>query len=441
QDAVVMEGVIELEALCVTEEEGQYTFVRGNLPFSQEYALPGCRENAVAETDFSVIRAEAQLRNPRKLQFQIQTSAVLRLYQRQPLRITESITALPEEGAEVLTETEELTVLCCVAEKKLVAADEVRLERAGHLLRCETEWQQEEIRVLANKVMLRGELSLRAVFLDGEETFSQEVRIPYSQVLECDGVRQGDEAETAYQTLQIQTGILEGEIPILSCSVTGSVRTQVSRRLRMNVVRDLYSTRWESECASETVNCPLYRRFEREASVSETFSAEEPAASVADCAWQARGAVDEDRRLCGVYHFRILYRCPKGRLHACERTVRVTAEGPVAASELFCRASLRRLSVTAADDGQLSLRFDAILRAEGAEEQNCRQLCACAVDREKPRALPAPGTLVLRSVAEGETVWSIARGYGARVEEIVSANKLQNAALMPGKLIMIPFAK
>lgn len=441
QDAVVLEGVIEAEALCVTEEEGRCSFVRGSLPFSQEYALPGCGEGAVAETELSVIRAEAQLRNPRKLQFQVQTGAAIRLYQRRPLQITESVGAQPEEGAEILTETEELTVLCCVAEKKLVAADEVRLERAGHLLRCETAWQQEELRVLANKVMLRGELSLHAVFLEEDGTFSQEIRIPYSQVLECDGVQPGDEAEVSYQTLQLQTGILEGEIPILSCSVTGNARVEVSRRLRINVVRDVYSTRWETASTAETVSCPVYCRIEREVSVSENFSADESAARVEDCVWQARGAVQEGGRLCGVYYFRILYRCAKGRLHVCERTVRIAAEEPADAADLFCRAGLRRLSVTVADDGQICLRFTAVLQAVGAREQNCRQISACAIDREKPRSLPAPGTLVLRSAAEGETVWSIARSCGARVEEILSANKLQSAGLTPGKLIMIPFTR
>ncbi len=441
EGAVVLEGVIEAEALCVTEEEGRCSFVRGSLPFSQEYALPGCGEGAVAETELTVLRAEAQLRNPRKLQFQIQTSAAVRLYQRQPLHITESVAAQPEEGIEVLTETEELTVLCCVAEKKLVAADEIRLEQSGHLLRCESEWQQEELRVLANKVMLRGELSLNAVFLQDDETISREIRIPYSQVLECDGVQPGDEAEAAYQTLQLQTGILEGEIPILSCSATGNVRVRVSRRLRVNVVRDLYSTRWETAATVETVRCPVYCTIERQIPVSEEFSTDEPAARVADCAWQARGGVEEGGRLCGVYYFRILYRCAEGRLHVCERTVRVTAEEPAEAADLFCRAGLQRLSVTASADGQLCLRFTAVLQAVGAREQACRQVAACTIDRERPRSLPAPGTLVLRSAAAGETVWSIARSYGARVEEILSANRLQSAELTPGRLIMIPFTR
>ena len=40
-----------------------------------------------------------------------------------------------------------------------------------------------------------------------------------------------------------------------------------------------------------------------------------------------------------------------------------------------------------------------------------------------------------------ETVWSIAKGCGARRQEILSANRLENAVLTPGKLIMIPFSR
>lgn len=441
QDAVVLEGVIEAEAVCVTEDETACQFVRLSMPFSQEYSLPGCTENGIVQVRLEAVRAEALLRNPRKLQLQVQTSAELRLYDSCTLTVVEGAAGAPDEGMELLTEPCELELLRCVAEKKLMAADELRLERPGHLLRCAAQWKQEELRLLTNKVMLRGEVALQAVFLAEGELWEQTFSLPYSQVVECESAEAGDQAEADYATLQMQVGLTEGEAPVLSCNVTGCVWVRVKKRLRLNILQDAYSTGWETGVRTEELDCPAFVTEERQVPVSESFSADEPIERLVDCDWRARGAVEEGGRLCGVYRFRLLYRTEGRRLRALERTVRVASDEPVGLTDAFCQATLQQMAVHVGEDGQIVLRFTAVLQARGARAQRCTQVCECRLDREKPRALPPAGTLVLRNVAEGETVWSIARGCGAKREDILAANQLDSAGLVPGKLILIPFSR
>ena len=48
---------------------------------------------------------------------------------------------------------------------------------------------------------------------------------------------------------------------------------------------------------------------------------------------------------------------------------------------------------------------------------------------------------MLRTVEMGETPWSIAKHYGSRVGQILSANKLEaDAKLTPGQLMIIPLS-
>ena len=441
QDAVVLEGTVEAEVLCVAEEESQWQTVRVSLPFSQEYTLAGCTEESVVQVHLEAVRCEALLRNPRKLQVQIQTCATLRLFGTRTLTVVEGASGAEDEGLELLSQMYEPELVRCVAEKKLMAAEELPLEAGEHLLRWDVSWKQEEIRVLTNKVMLRGEAVVRAVLLDGDETVVREAELPFSQVVECENAQQGDQAEAEYATLQAQIALLEGENPVLSCTVTGCVWVTVKSRLRLSVLRDAYSTCWQTELRWEEPDCAAVACELREVPVNESFSVGEKVEKLLDCTCCARGNMEDGGRPGGTFRFSLLYRTEGGRLRCTERTVRATSDTPVTLTDPFCRAYVRQLAVHAGEDGQIALRFTAALEVCGLRQQPCTQVWECTLDREHARPLPPPGTLVLRNVEDGETVWSIAKGCGARRQEILSANRLENAVLTPGKLIMIPFSR
>lgn len=439
KDALLLEGVVEMEAVCLTEEES-CQFVRGSIPFSQEYALPGCTSEDVAEIHLETIRAEALLRNPRKLQLQVQLFLQARVYQRQQLMLSEGVHGSPEEGLQALTEQVDLEVLCAIAEKKINASDEVRLNVTGRLLQYDLEWRQEEQRILTKKLMLRGNVCLRAVLFEGQETRVQEVLIPYSQVLECDNAENGDLVSVEYQTMQSQVTLLEGEMPMLSCNITGCAWAKVTRKRRFAVLQDAYSTGYESECQTETLNCPALRQTETLVPVNEVFAPEEPASRIVNCRWCARGSAGEGK-LIGNYAFRILYCCSRGKLHCADHAITVEAEETACLEQLSVQACLRELICQAESDGRISLRFRALLQGKGQICSGCRQVSACSLEKEKPRCLPPAGTLVLRCAEPRETVWSIARQYGARTEDILSANRLEEGKLSPGQLILVPFSR
>ena len=440
QDAVVIEGVVEIEALCQEEEPDRWQCIRGSIPFTQEIQAAGCREDSIAQLRLEVLRCDAQIRNPRKLQLQAQLGALVQVFQKSRFVVTESAGGSEQEDVHLLTDTVELEVLRAVAEKKLVAADEVQTAAHGQLLHYAVDWRQEEQRILSGKVMLRGNACIQAVFFQENSLQQQEYRIPFSQVLECEGVEQGDTVTVDYQTLQTQVTLLEGETAALSCSLSGTATACVTRRMKLQVLQDLYSTRYESECQREPLACPAWKCFERSVSAEETCQPEEAAATVMDCRCRARGFVDDRGRMGGIYTFRILYCCGQGHLHCAEHTVKVVCDEEIRAEKLTVRAGWQNLSVQA-EDGALRIRFTALLRGRGLVPQPCRQVSACSLNPDKRRQAPPPGTLLLRAVAEQETVWSIAKQYGSRTGQILAANRLENGAqLTPGQLMMIPFS-
>ncbi len=439
-DRVVLEGAVELEALCQEEEAGQWQIVRGSAPFSLEVEAVGCTEDSVAQLRLELLRCDTRIRNPRKLQLQAQLFVQVQAFRRESLTVSESAVGGEEEDLQLLTESAELELLRTVCEKKLSAADQVQLEQPGELLHYAVSWQQEEQRVLSGKVLLRGNAILQTVCVRQDSLLRQEYAIPFSQVAECEGAEPGDTVSVDYQTLQTQVTLPEGETQILSCNLTGTATLCLSRKLRLQVLRDLYSTRFQTDSAVEQLACPAWRCFEESIPVQDTCQLQEPAAQVLDCRAQARGFVGEQGRMGGVYTLRVLYRCPEGRLHTVEHTLRVVSDQPVQARCLTVCAGWRELSAQT-EEGALRFRFTALLRGRGQVEQPCRQVSRGTLNADRPLQSPPPGTLVLRTVQPGETAWSIAKQYGSRVGQILSANRLEaGASLTPGQLMLVPFS-
>ncbi len=159
-----------------------------------------------------------------------------------------------------------------------------------------------------------------------------------------------------------------------------------------------------------------------------------------DCRVRARGFVDDRGCMGGIYSFRLLYCCAAGRLHCAEHTMKVVGQDVVNASQLTVRAGWQNVSAQA-ENGAIRIRFTGVLKGRGLIEQPCVQVSRCTLDGEKRRAVPPAGTLVLRTVEEQETVWSIAKQYGSRTQQILAANNLDaSSRLVPGQLMMIPFS-
>lgn len=440
RDVVTVEGVMEIEALCQEEQEDRWQIVRGSVPFSHDMEIPGCTEESIAQLRLEVLRCDALIRNPRKLQLQAQLGATVHLFEKSRFTVSESAGGTEREDIQLLTEPVELEILQAVCEKKLVATDEIQTGQQGRLLHYTVDWRQEEQRILSGKVMLRGSALLQTTFLRENRLEKQEYAIPFSQVVECEGVEQGDIVTVDYQTMQSQVTMLEGETPALSCSLTGTATASFTRKLRVSVLRDVYSTRYATDCKRESLSCPAWKCFEQTIPTEDTCQPQEPALSVMDCRVRARGFVDDRGYMGGIYHFRLLYCCAGGHMHCAEHTVKVVSDRAVAANKLNVRACWKEVSAQAVD-GAIRITFTAILRGKGLVEQPCMQVSQCILDSETPRQAPPAGTLVLRAVQPGETPWSIAKQYGSRVSQILAANKLENTPqLTPGQLMIVPFS-
>jgi len=438
KDQVFVEGVVELEALC-QGEEADWPRVRGSVPFSIEIDVKGCSEESTIPLFVEVMRCDAQIRNPRKLLLQAQLGVYVQPFSQEPLLISESIGSEEEDGLQSQCRAVELEIIRFVTEKKLIAADEVQTGASGQLIHYTVDWVEEEQRILSGKVMLRGNACVRVTYVREEQILQQEYQIPFSQTVECEGVESGDTVVVDYHTLQSQVTMLEGETPVISCSLTGNVTVCVLKKMQFQILQDLYSTRYETECRKDHLSSPVWKHVERVVPVEEICQPQERAVSVLDCRARARGFSDENGRMGGIYTVSILYCGQQGQIHSIEHSIKVLCEDAASIKQLVVKARWKDLSVQVMD-GVLRIRFTAILKGQGLAEQPCEQVVSCSLDKSKRKLHPPAGTLILRAHEEGETPWSIAKQYGTRSADILKANGLSETSnLTPGQLMIIPF--
>jgi len=435
-------GSAEVLVLYTSEEEKVCT-LRASLPFRHGLEAAGCGEKCAAQARVEAAAAQAAVLNPRKLSLRVTLAEELEAWQERPFELCEGLDGAAEEGLQCRRQELTCTTLAAVAVKQVNFTEDLRLRgeaaAGGLLLRTAAEWQIEETRVMANKLLVRGTAAVQAVTVTDGGAFagSCTYSLPFSQMIECDGAAPEDRAEITAVTEGLECLLSPGEDgPRLSLNLTGTLAARLWREQTLQAVTDFFSTR----CASDFERAPVAaelrpEEIEARGEVSEPLEG----APAQVCDWSCcTGAerLPDGGQLCR-YWFRILGRAEDGTLrtvtHRCE--VRTELENVLA-----CAARAENVRFAPADGG-LTLAFTAVAAGLRAPERTLSQITAGRLDPQQPRRGPEPGTLLLRAVGTEESVWSIAKQYGVPPELLRTANKLApDAALTPGQLVIVPFA-
>ena len=242
------------------------------------------------------------------------------------------------------------------------------------------------------------------------------------------------------QLVQHQDGALFLNVSAL-CIVVAFARKQQS----VSLLSDFFSSAYETTCEYAMVNCVKSTKNQTlEGRAAQTVTPNIPAVKVLDW-WvdcQAIYPSRDDGIISGRYYIQALYENVMGGIstHCC----RVDAELPVGSAVgniVRISPTCEEFAAVCDETGGIAISFKAVFMVEGQEVSTCRQVKSCNLQMNNPKARRKSGSLVLRSVAQEESVWSIAKSYSTSPESILSANRLDNeSGLEAGKLILIPFA-
>lgn len=450
-DRVMVSGNIRCALVYRGESGGPLCALECAVPFAALAEARGCRQQDVVFTKASLLRVEGRMLNPRKFSIRAEFCLETQVCALRECQICEGAEGRPEEGIETLVEQRRFDSTVCMREKSLSIHEDVRLTGEGcggedRVLRSWAELTTEDVRVISNKVMLRGAARGEALVLrQGAGTMAKEsFSLPFSQIIELENAEDGDIAEVEYCLKSCQCAIVEGgEGPLLQCDLAAEACVRVRREICKNVLLDAFSTAYACQVKQGALEAPAAaQKIGAAGELRLTLDTPERACAIADFAAAVKScsASGADGAARAVLCVSLIYYNEQNQ--PCQHIQTAECEARFAggwAGECLCACDLSGLAVSCSDGAaQLSgaVNFTVSAPAEGKTVQ----VEEFQLLEEEPKEKKSRASLILRRAQGGETVWQLSKRFNASPQQIMAANRLEDQGpLEPGALVMIPF--
>lgn len=397
---------------------------------------------------------EVRLLNPRKLFTRVNIELCAVPYREETLSICSGVPQKEDCHIETLEIQHDAALLRAVQEKDFVFSEEFTLpggrEPIRQLLSHGVQIRITDCKAIGNKVLLKGAACISILYAETDGMLHHHAaELPFSQIL--DGLEESDNDPLCSVSLYLTDCEVHADGEDLAgsgrtVSVRLSLHAAVALRqmMRLQCISDLYSTTHELKVQMESFALPqMPEQMSQQVSVREQIETASEVGSIL-CAnvcfygqSMSRGA--EGLILRTNAAIRVLYLDENGTPLSVERRREITLESDVgAADQMSVRCLCAGDILTSLSAQGIEVRFPVEFQLVNQPELRCSCLDSVQVETaaEKPQDLP---NLILRALSAEETLWDLAKQYRTTVNEILTANELNDqSAAAVGELLLIP---
>ncbi len=453
-------GTVEVSVLYIPEMAASAS--REDGPQALRFQIPfQCYGEGQPDCEFLDIRGElhsidTRVLNPRK----VLTRANLILYPMGCRHASLSVcTGMDgeEEAVQLLREKRETRVVAGVREKEFTFTEELPLSpgRGGaeEILSTRVDVRGTDCKLIGNKLVVKGLISPSVLYREsgGRLTLLQQ-DLPFSQILEGNGLEEECECEAAYQVLNVECRVGGESGPddayVMTLTLLLRARVTVWRGEEIAFIGDLYSTAAPVSCEmSELELREDWQKNTRRQNVRELLETAVAVKSVIDTETGCGGVQISGGEMKISAWARCLYIDENDMLGSVRKefTVSAPAEMPdgSSASEESCQAEAAckgDVITNIMPEGiELRLPLDCTLTT-----YNCRRyVCVSGgetLEEEQDKA--AKPSLILRKLGPEESLWSVAKQYRTTCKGIMEVNGLEEGIPAPtDRLLLIPKAR
>ena len=446
---VEVSGAVEAAVLYLPDGETGMRHLEVNIPFACTVESGEVGASCAVVAAVRVRGADARAVNPRKILVRVEAAVDVQVFAPVSDELCQRIQTDGQDGVQQLTETQEVYVTACVEEKPFPFSDEIALSAsrpaAAELLKSRIDLVCNESKIIGNKLIFKASANVQLLYR-GEDAglYSAGYELPLSQIMEVTGVGEGAECELSLDLTGRTCALVAGgegravsvDLEILAQAVVREGRT-------FTLLTDAYSTK--TPVAAERTPCRLARRVDmgvRSQPGREVWECVPPARDVVDCALEL-GQVSRVREgekwiLTAEAALCVLYVGDDGESYAARKTVSVpcTLEGPENCL-CVCRCQTAGDVYASAAAGGLEVRFTLDFRYLALDHREVLGVSALHPVEEPERTGEQP-SLVLRTLEPGERLWDVAKAYRTTVDDVMSANELEEESAARGRLLLIP---
>ena len=345
-------------------------------------------------------------------------------------------------------ETPGAILLTHVVEKDFTFTEEMNLspgrEGAAELLTNQISSSVTETKIVGNKLIFKGIFSVSLLYRTADgKCNSTTAELPFSQIMEVEGVAEGSAA-----TLQLQlTGTdfqIDGDDPegrqiavTLYLHATALLREEQDLTLLSDLYSTIYDMTYEATPLTLTSFCESLTRRQTVREVLEIGVVAESILAIST----ACGAVSVGREgsvtvLRSGVTVRALYVDEGGVPLVAERCIDVSCqlelpEGSHVSAKAVCSEDVQG----SLGDRGIEVRFPVDFRVEAASQAKKVCITSAKLDPEAMKDTSNAPSLVLRCLGKQETAWDLAKKYNTTIAAILAANQLE---IPLEKLLLIP---
>ena len=310
----------------------------------------------------------------------------------------------------------------------------------------------DEIKVISNKLFLKGELLVRTVFTeqDSLEVMSIDNVININQIIEAADITEDcdADAELTVTSLSVRSRYdSAGSKNLLDVSATVAVSVHGYVNRQITVIKDAYSTKYETELkkAGIYVNS-LEEKIEDTflcrgtVDISTTGITKVLNFTCSDIT--AGFSVREDCvAVSGEVTADIIYADAKGEPAFAQRQIPYEYKRQLQAEDavLTCRpnCAVTASSFVMGENNQLDARVEINVRGFIFREQEKSVTTELSVDKSKVKTLKT-ASLTVYFADSGESLWDIAERYNTTVDAIMRENHISDGTVAKNSRLLIP---
>lgn len=368
----------------------------------------------------------------------------------------EILSGMEGAGVTSLNETDEICDLVSLTEKIFTVSETCETGSAsgavGAVIASHASAVIDEIKVVSNKLFIKGELTVRTVCTEegscGVMSFDNVINL--NQIIEAPEISEDCEIEAGLTVLSLDVRSRfdsAGNKNLLDVSSSLNVSAYGYKTRSITSVRDAYSTKYETKLTRtgiyinsllEKLDDTFLCRGEADLSTTGMTKILNFTCSNITAGFSVR---EDSVAVCGEVTADILYEDAKGEPSFAQRQIPYEYKKSLSAENtiLTCRPScaVTASSFVLSENNRLDARIEINVRGFIFRESERSVITDISVDDSKMKSIKT-ASLTVYFADGGESLWDIAEKYNTTVEAIMRDNRIAGSTVTEKCRLLIP---
>ncbi len=318
------------------------------------------------------------------------------------------------------------------------------LPAVSSVLKCSASMSDKDFRLLTNKAVVRGNVDVSVLYKDeGGVLCKADFSSPVTEIIDLTGADEDMEENIKISFSNFTatpTASGEGEGRALFAEGKIFVEASCSKSQEYTVITDIFSTGAPLEASGITLPVAETASAVFPIGVSHIIPSEKGGArKISDITLSAKITKCESAGgelfIQGNADARILIISDENSYICTNTSVPFSYNGQWTGTAPVCSTEVKGVSASLSPSGDIDLKFTV---SASVKDNNIPQIsCIQSVEEKINIQKNDRPSLVVYFAREGDTLWSVAKHYAVKCDNIVKANKL-SGEIVPGQRIVIP---